>query len=200
MGIAHTRYWPGLFLGPIFLCMHANHQNRATHSAKYRPALITPASYPGSRGASPGSAPAVGRRMSDPLAVGIEEFVSCPCSALLLKRTTTRLQGSEKPPLEDNIPGEISTHFAFPSPTARHVSLAGDFNDWNPTSMPMRRGHDGVWRRNVSLKPGCHEYRFVADGDWLDDPAAGQRIANTLGTRNCVRMVASRRSATIPKR
>jgi 1,4-alpha-glucan branching enzyme len=79
--------------------------------------------------------------------------------------------------------------FAFPAPAARQVSLAGDFNNWDPKSMPMRKGADGVWHLNVALKPGHHEYRFVADGVWQDDPAAQQRAANTLGGENCVKIV-----------
>ena len=84
---------------------------------------------------------------------------------------------------------ETPTQFAFPAPAARHVSLAADFNNWDCESMPMRKGLDGVWRKNVPLEPGHHEYRFVADGVWQDDPAAEQRIANALGTENCVRTV-----------
>jgi 1,4-alpha-glucan branching enzyme len=93
-------------------------------------------------------------------------------------------------PLKDSTPKDIPTQFAFPAPSARQVSLVGDFNDWNSQSMPMRRGHDGVWRRNVPLKPGHHEYRFIADGVWQDDPAAEQRTANAMGSENCVKTVA----------
>ena len=85
---------------------------------------------------------------------------------------------------------ETPTQFAFPAPAARYVSLAADFNNWNCKSMPMRKGQDGIWRKNVPLESGDHEYRFVADGVWQDDPTAEQRIANALGTENCVRTVA----------
>jgi 1,4-alpha-glucan branching enzyme len=81
--------------------------------------------------------------------------------------------------------------FTFPAPGARKVSLAGDFNNWDPEAMPMYKGTDGVWYLSVSLNPGRHEYRFVADGVWQDDPAAQQRTANTMGTENCVRTVAA---------
>lgn len=85
-----------------------------------------------------------------------------------------------------------SVPFAFPAPAALQVSLAGDFNNWNPNAMPMHKGPDGVWHLGVALKPGRHEYRFVADGVWQDDPAAEERIANTLGGQNCVKTVAAR--------
>jgi 1,4-alpha-glucan branching enzyme len=84
---------------------------------------------------------------------------------------------------------QSSIPFTFPAPTAREVSLAGDFNKWDPKAMPMRKGADGVWHLNVTLTPGRHEYRFVADGVWQDDPAAQHRTANTLGGENCVKIV-----------
>ena len=81
------------------------------------------------------------------------------------------------------------SQFDFLAPNARQVSLAGNFNNWDPEAGPMQKGPDGVWRLNVDLNPGRHEYRFVADGLWCDDPAARQRTANSLGTENCVRIV-----------
>jgi 1,4-alpha-glucan branching enzyme len=82
-----------------------------------------------------------------------------------------------------------TTRFAFQAPTARQVSLAGEFNNWDPKAGPMHKGPDGVWHLSVALKPGRYEYRFLADEVWCDDPAAQQKAANSLGTENCVRIV-----------
>src|SRR5690242_20824005 len=93
-------------------------------------------------------------------------------------------------PLSNNRSSKSSSiPFAFPAPEARQVSLAGDFNNWDSKATPMHKGGDGVWHVGVALTPGRHEYRFVADGVWQDDPAAQEKISNTLGTQNCVRMV-----------
>ena len=81
------------------------------------------------------------------------------------------------------------TQFAFQAPTARQVSLAGGFNNWDTKAGPMHKGPDGVWHLSVDLKPGRYEYRFFADGEWCDNPAAEQKAANSLGTENCVRVV-----------
>jgi len=91
--------------------------------------------------------------------------------------------------LQDKSRKSHPTPFAFPAPAARQVSLAGGFNNWDPKTMPMHKGPDGVWHLSVALKPGRHEYRFVADGVWQDDPAAQHRIANALGGENCVKIV-----------
>ena len=81
------------------------------------------------------------------------------------------------------------TTFAFQAPTARQVSLAGDFNNWDLKAGPMHKGADGVWHLSVALKPGRYEYRFVADKVWCDDPAAEMKTVNTMGTSNSVRIV-----------
>ena len=79
--------------------------------------------------------------------------------------------------------------FIFPAFAAREVMLAGDFNSWDPRVLPMRKGPDGVWHVSVLLEPGPHEYRFVADGAWQDDPYAQQRTPNNRGGENCVKYV-----------
>ena len=83
------------------------------------------------------------------------------------------------------------TQFAFQAPTNKQVSLAGDFNNWDTRAAPMHKGPDGIWRLSVPLVPGRYEYRFFADGEWHNDPAAQQKAANALGTENCVRIVAA---------
>ena len=83
-----------------------------------------------------------------------------------------------------------SIPFDFTFPSARQVSLAGDFNNWDPKTMPMRKGADGAWHLNVALTPGRHEYRFIVDGIWQDDPAAKEKTANAMGSKNCVKIVA----------
>jgi len=81
------------------------------------------------------------------------------------------------------------TQFTFRAPTARQVSLAGEFNNWDPKAGPLQKGPDGVWHLSVALKPGRYEYRFFVDEVWCDDPAAQQKSANSLGTENCVCIV-----------
>lgn len=94
--------------------------------------------------------------------------------------------------LDDESAAQTSTPFSFAAPNARKVSLAGNFNGWNPADMPMYRGSDGVWYLTISLMPGLHEYRFVADGIWKDDPTAQQKIVNAMGSENCVKMVVAK--------
>lgn len=71
-------------------------------------------------------------------------------------------------------------------PTAQEVCIAGSFNDWHPDSAPMIRLNEGEWAKEVSLPPGRHEYRFVVDGQWADDPAATETAPNPFGGLNAV--------------
>jgi 1,4-alpha-glucan branching enzyme len=52
---------------------------------------------------------------------------------------------------------------------AREVYLAGDFNDWTPNALKMKRVGD-TWVFNVHLSVGKHLYKFIVDGHWIKDP------------------------------
>jgi hypothetical protein len=71
-------------------------------------------------------------------------------------------------------------------PGAQAVSIAGSFNDWHPNVTPMIRLNGGKWAKELSLAPGRYEYRFVVDGEWVDDPAAAELIPNPFGSANAV--------------
>jgi len=64
--------------------------------------------------------------------------------------------------------------FVLVAPRATHVSLVGDFNDWDATRTPMRRtGREALWTAVVPLVPGRYHYAFFVDGSrWLADPSA----------------------------
>lgn len=72
---------------------------------------------------------------------------------------------------------------------AHEVCIAGSFNDWHPSVMPMIRVADGKWAKELALPPGRYEYRFVVDGEWLEDPAARETVANPFGGFNAVLIV-----------
>jgi len=63
-------------------------------------------------------------------------------------------------------------NFYYASPGARAVNLMGDFNDWDPNSLPMQRRVDGWWFIQVPLTHGHHHYVFVVDGVPTLDPKA----------------------------
>jgi len=67
------------------------------------------------------------------------------------------------------------------------VFLAGDFNGWCPDGQRMKRAKKGedTFVAMVDLEPGCHEFRYVVDGEWVCCPEAPRR-ANEFGDENSV--------------
>lgn len=76
--------------------------------------------------------------------------------------------------------------FLFESAEAREVFLAGDFNNWDPKAHPMKDDGTGRWSRFVMIPPGKYEYKFLADGQWMEDPQNEQICLNSFGTYNSV--------------
>lgn len=61
--------------------------------------------------------------------------------------------------------------------------------DWHPSSTTMVPLADGRWAKKLTLPPGRYEYRFVVDGQWMDDPAAKETVLNPFGGGNAVVVV-----------
>ena len=76
--------------------------------------------------------------------------------------------------------------FKLLAPQAESVCLAASFNDWDPQARPLKKDAQGLWKTSVTLPLGKHEYRFVVDGEWRDDPQCEERHPNPFGTTNCI--------------
>jgi len=76
-------------------------------------------------------------------------------------------------------------------PEARSVSVAGDFNGWDPAQTKLERSDGGVWTATIPLKPGRYQYMFVIDGkEWIADPLAPEETTDGFGSQNAVLDVA----------
>jgi chromosome partitioning protein len=72
-------------------------------------------------------------------------------------------------------------------PRAESVQIAGDFNGWQPTKLPMEKvGANGVWQASAKLPPGRHRYRLVVDGQWQQDPYNEITELNPFGGYNSI--------------
>ena len=90
-------------------------------------------------------------------------------------------------------PATKTVGFTCAAPDAATVFLAGTFNNWNPTSRPMKRAADGVWELALPLAPGHYEFKFIIDGQWCCEPGREAEVprgpkcsANSFGTMNRV--------------
>jgi len=77
-------------------------------------------------------------------------------------------------------------NFTLLTPEAQNVFLAGDFNDWDVHSHPLKKDSKGTWEISVDLMPGRYEYRFLVDGVWRNDPNCTTFAPNPFGGENCV--------------
>jgi 1,4-alpha-glucan branching enzyme len=77
-----------------------------------------------------------------------------------------------------------SATFILDAPSSQKVSIAGSFNNWEP--QVMTQGRDGVWRITVQLVPGAHQYKFMVDAEWRDDPNNPRKIPNEYGGLNSI--------------
>ena len=82
--------------------------------------------------------------------------------------------------------GLIEVDLTCDAPHAETVFVAGDFNGWCTDDLGLGQDETGSWTIKLWLTPGRHEYRFIVDGEWQDDPHASIHVPNEFGASNCV--------------
>jgi 1,4-alpha-glucan branching enzyme len=80
-------------------------------------------------------------------------------------------------------------NFSYHSPAAKNVQLVGDFTGWLQRPINLQKGSEGAWWKAIRLEVGTHQYRFLVDGKWQDDPECSHFVPNPFGSRNAVRQV-----------
>ena len=62
--------------------------------------------------------------------------------------------------------------FKFHDHKATQIYLTGNFNDWNPNSLPLKLEKEGYWRIEIPLlSQGIYQYKFIVNNDkWVSDP------------------------------
>lgn len=82
----------------------------------------------------------------------------------------------------------LPTRFYFVNPTAKQVTLVGEFNHWDKSATPLSQvpGKD-LWVAEVKLQPGRYQYAFFVDGkEWVPDPYAPPAPGDDFGQPNSV--------------
>lgn len=79
-----------------------------------------------------------------------------------------------------------STEFSLYAPDAAKICVAGDFNNWDPETHPMRKFKKGIHTKKIKLKPGRYEYKFIVDGKWQTDPENGNHLISDIGSKNSI--------------
>ena len=84
-----------------------------------------------------------------------------------------------------------SVSFVYHNDEAKTVAVAGEFNNWNPSTSPMQKDVSGLWRVEI-MRPasGRYAYKFFVNGsDWFEDPRNGVKVLDNHGGFNSVLVV-----------
>lgn len=81
--------------------------------------------------------------------------------------------------------------FRYHNDVAYSVSLAGDFNNWDPLAAPFVKEDNGLWTATIALPaPGGYQYKFVVNGgQWIEDPGNGAKTSDNYGGLNSLLVV-----------
>ena len=66
----------------------------------------------------------------------------------------------------------IPVKFICVNKNATNIYLAGSFNSWNPANQEYKLqkiNNDGLFEITTNLNIGSHAYKFVIDGQWIED-------------------------------
>ncbi|MDI6642299.1 MAG: glycogen-binding domain-containing protein [Elusimicrobiota bacterium] len=116
----------------------------------------------------------------------------CLLFATLLGCASIGIIQDRLPPPQQTPKGVL---FQLNSPSARTVTLAGEFNGWEHRPDQARVIHlkkdlDGIWRTTVNISPGRYQYKYVLDYQtWILDPYNPYTIDDGAGNLNSLLIV-----------
>ena len=72
--------------------------------------------------------------------------------------------------------------------SASRVCLAGEFNNWNIESLPMKKLKSGEFTASVNLEKGKeYQFKYVVDGqEWINETEADRYEPNEFMNENSV--------------
>jgi len=79
----------------------------------------------------------------------------------------------------DGLPQGLN--FSFNGPPGEIVTVAGDFNGWDPFMFEMKEGPAGVYTLNIPLPSGTYQYVFFHRGIRYSDPHNSRRVYSRNG-------------------
>ncbi len=133
-----------------------------------------------------GAAPAATTAAAKPAEAGKDGKTATATGAATATATATLtpiMQGHPAPPA-----GQRNVVFLYQGKPGAKVTLAGDFNGWDPAALPISESAvPGTYFAAVPMAPGSHQYKFVIDGNtWKEDPKALEYADDGHGGKNGV--------------
>lgn len=86
--------------------------------------------------------------------------------------------------------GRRTATFTYKPTTPSHsLAVAGSFNGWSKTALPMTATPDGTYRASIEIDPGTYTYKFVIDDKWITDPSNSATTSDGMGGTNSLLIV-----------
>lgn len=79
----------------------------------------------------------------------------------------------------------------------QEVRVTGDFLNWTPSGIPMKRIHNG-WELSLYMREGEYLYKFVSGSDWFIDPVNPDIQVDAGGNRNSVVSIGEKYTFNLP--
>ncbi|MFO7849569.1 MAG: glycogen-binding domain-containing protein [Spirochaetia bacterium] len=83
--------------------------------------------------------------------------------------------------LEVSDSGEVT--FYYRSSSAQNISVAGNFNSWDPYMYRLKKvpGKDNLYSITLPLPEGTYYYQFIVDGKRKPDPNNPEKVVSSSG-------------------
>ena len=70
---------------------------------------------------------------------------------------------------------------------ANEIYLAGDFNNWDIESIPMKKLKSGEYTTSLELENGReYQFKYIIDGRWINEMEADKYVSNEFQSENSV--------------
>jgi len=79
------------------------------------------------------------------------------------------------------------TQFSIHAPGANSVKVVGNFSNWTQDAgFSLDRHENGNWSKEILLPPGVYQYKFLVDGQWVEDQNNPNLVQDPYGGKNAV--------------
>jgi len=95
--------------------------------------------------------------------------------------------------LKKELPKFNEVIFSVFAPEAKEVYVAGEFNNWKLEDSGRMLKNNGTWSKKLNLNGGKYRYRFVIDGNWIEDSANPLKEVNPYGSVDSLIEISSKK-------
>ena len=83
---------------------------------------------------------------------------------------------------------ECKVTFSWKAKDAKKVAVAGEFNNWKPTKLPLKKLKDGTFKGSINLPVDqSYQFKYVVDNNWVNDDKADNYVwSDFAGSENGV--------------